>query len=224
MCLAVPVAVKLLHRGNKELSRNLSSYLSLAAIHNADLLAPYIQPIIDSIISGNYSLVRVLSKIYVINKEPIHDHIMALVCLLPQCDTSEKSSLLNLFALISKHKPSILEDDLHQLSDCLQHPQTAYTTMQIFLDMAHHNNKKFIDDNVVNGGDDDNDMMMMIKDSDNNRTPIRFINNNNSPPPFNTIDKSIKSYFLKRKVNGFNFHTDFLKCFKNVSKFCSCDG
>ncbi|KAH9415028.1 Pleckstrin y domain [Dermatophagoides pteronyssinus] len=145
MCLAVPVAVKLLHRGNKELSRNLSSYLSLAAIHNADLLAPYIQPIIDSIISGNYSLVRVLSKIYVINKEPIHDHIMALVCLLPQCDTSEKSSLLNLFALISKHKPSILEDDLHQLSDCLQHPQTAYTTMQIFLDMAHHNNKKFID-------------------------------------------------------------------------------
>lgn len=145
MCLAVPVAVKLLHRGNKELSRNLSSYLSLAAIHNADLLAPYIQPIIDSIISGNYSLVRVLSKIYVINKEPIHDHIMALVCLLPQCDTSEKSSLLNLFALISKNKPSIFEDDLSQLIECLSHPQTAYTTMQIFLDMAHHNNKQFVD-------------------------------------------------------------------------------
>ncbi|KAF7492679.1 Protein melted [Sarcoptes scabiei] len=145
MCLAVPVAVKLLHRGNMDLSRNLSSYLSLAALQNADLLAPYIQPIIDSIISGNYSLVRVLSKIYVISKEPIHDHIMALVCLLPQCDISEKSSLLNLFALISKQKPSILEDDLSQLSDCLQHPQTAYTTMQIFLDMAHHNNNQFVD-------------------------------------------------------------------------------
>ena len=36
MRLAVPVAVKLLHRGNKELSRNLSSYLSLAAINNAE--------------------------------------------------------------------------------------------------------------------------------------------------------------------------------------------
>lgn len=145
MYLAVPVAVKLLHRGNKELSRNLSSYLSLAAINNADILAPHINPIIDSIITGNYSLVRVLSKIYVINKEPIHDHIMALVFILPQCDTSEKTSLLNLFALISKNKPTILEYNLPLLSDCLSHPQTAYVTMQIFLDMAHHNSKPFVD-------------------------------------------------------------------------------
>ena len=145
MSLAVPIAVKLLHRGNKELSRNLSSYLSLAAINNADVLAPHIQPIIDSIITGNYSLVRVLSKIYFINKDPIHDHIMALMFILPQCDISEKSSLLNLFALISKNKPSILEYNLPQLSDCLSHPQTAYTTMQIFLDMAHNNSKSFVD-------------------------------------------------------------------------------
>lgn len=145
MCLAVPVAVRLLHRGNRELSRNLSSYLSLAAINNGDILAPHIQPIIDSIISGNYSLVRVLPKIYVINKDAIHDHIMGLVCLLPQCDTSEKSSLLNLFALISKNKPTILEYNLPQLSDCLTHPQTAYTTMQIFLDMAHNNCKPFLE-------------------------------------------------------------------------------
>ena len=72
MKIAVPVAVKLLHRGNKELSRNLSSYLSLAAINNAEILAPHIQPIIDSIIGGNYSLARVLPKIYTVNKEPIH--------------------------------------------------------------------------------------------------------------------------------------------------------
>jgi hypothetical protein len=49
---ALPVAVKFLHKGNKELSRNMSSYLSLAAIENADLLAKHIQLIIDSIISG----------------------------------------------------------------------------------------------------------------------------------------------------------------------------
>lgn len=48
MQLAVPVAVKLLHRGNKELSRNLSSYLSLAAINNAEILAEHLSLIIDS--------------------------------------------------------------------------------------------------------------------------------------------------------------------------------
>jgi protein melted len=53
---ALPVAVKFLHKGNRELSRNMSSYLSLAAIENADLLALHIQPIIDSIISGNLKL------------------------------------------------------------------------------------------------------------------------------------------------------------------------
>jgi|LakMenEpi03Aug12_release.lakeMendotaPanAssembly.Ray.scaffolds.fasta_scaffold1073904_2 hypothetical protein len=52
MELALPVAVKFLHKGNRDLSRNLSSYLSLAAINNSDLLAQHIQPIIDSFISG----------------------------------------------------------------------------------------------------------------------------------------------------------------------------
>lgn len=56
MKLALPVAVKFLHRGNKELSRNLSSYLSLAAINNAELLAVHVQPIIDSIISGKFQI------------------------------------------------------------------------------------------------------------------------------------------------------------------------
>lgn len=54
MALALPVAVKFLHKGNRELSRNMSSYLSLAAIEAADLLALHIQPIIDSVISGEF--------------------------------------------------------------------------------------------------------------------------------------------------------------------------
>ena len=57
MELVLPVAVKFLHKGNRELSRNLSSYLSLAAINNSDLLAQHIQPIIDSVISGNFFIV-----------------------------------------------------------------------------------------------------------------------------------------------------------------------
>ncbi|GFQ71707.1 protein melted [Trichonephila clavata] len=136
MKLALPVAVKFLHRGNKELSRNLSSYLSLAAINNAELLAVHVQPIIDSIISGNYSLARVLPQIYVVNKEPIHDHVMALVSLLPQCENSEKLSLLNLFGLIAKYKPSLLESNLPHLSECLTISSTAASALQIFLDMA----------------------------------------------------------------------------------------
>lgn len=49
---ALPVAVKFLHKGNKELSRNMASYLSLAAMEHANLLTPHVQPIMDSIISG----------------------------------------------------------------------------------------------------------------------------------------------------------------------------
>lgn len=58
---ALPVAVKFLHKGNRELSRNMSSYLSLAAIENADLLALHIQPIIDSIISGELPVCTLLT-------------------------------------------------------------------------------------------------------------------------------------------------------------------
>ena len=68
MRLALPVSVKFLHKGNKDLSKNMSSYLSLAAIENAELLAQHIQPIIDSVISGNYSLARVLPQIYSTDK------------------------------------------------------------------------------------------------------------------------------------------------------------
>lgn len=49
---ALPVAVKFLHKGNKELSRNMASYLSLASMEHALLLTPHVQPIMDSIISG----------------------------------------------------------------------------------------------------------------------------------------------------------------------------
>ena len=52
MIQAIPVAVKFLHKGNKELSRNLSSYMSLAVIENADILSRYIQPVLDSVITG----------------------------------------------------------------------------------------------------------------------------------------------------------------------------
>uniref|UniRef100_A0A2K5VFI7 Ventricular zone expressed PH domain containing 1 n=3 Tax=Macaca TaxID=9539 RepID=A0A2K5VFI7_MACFA len=52
MALAIPIAVKFLHRGNKDLCRNMSNYLSLAAITKADLLADHTEVIVKSILQG----------------------------------------------------------------------------------------------------------------------------------------------------------------------------
>lgn len=56
MALAVPVAVKFLQRGNKELCRNMSSYLSLAAIAKVDLLADHTDAIVKSVLQGMNTL------------------------------------------------------------------------------------------------------------------------------------------------------------------------
>ncbi|XP_039296752.1 protein melted [Nilaparvata lugens] len=133
---ALPVAVKFLHKGNKELSRNMASYLSLAAIDNADLLSMHIQLIIDSIIAGNYPLCRVLPQIYAVTKEPIHDHAMALASLLPLCDHTEQLALLQLFALIANNKPELLEASLPQLCEYLGTAATANATMVVLLHLA----------------------------------------------------------------------------------------
>ncbi len=52
MVLAIPVAVRFLQRGNRDLSRNMSSYLSLAAIAKADLLAEHTEAITLSVLGG----------------------------------------------------------------------------------------------------------------------------------------------------------------------------
>lgn len=59
----LPVAVKFLHKGNKVLSRNMASYLSLAAIDNSPLLSDHILLIIDSIISGKFLTVLLIYKL-----------------------------------------------------------------------------------------------------------------------------------------------------------------
>ncbi|KAJ8912910.1 hypothetical protein NQ315_017240 [Exocentrus adspersus] len=133
---ALPVAVKFLHKGNKELSRNMASYLSLAAMEHASLLTPHVQPIMDSIISGNYPLCRVLPNIYEVSPEPFQGHAMALVSLLPHCDNQEKLALLHLFSLMAKDNPSLLEASVPQLCEYLSSSVTAAPTLQIFLYMA----------------------------------------------------------------------------------------
>ncbi|KAF2361057.1 Pleckstrin domain [Trinorchestia longiramus] len=134
MRLALPVAVKLLHKGNSELSRSISSYLSLAAIHSAALLAQHTHTIVDSVIAGNYSLARILPGLYSEAQEPLQRHIMTLVSLLPRCHNhSDTQPLLQLFALVAGHKPALLENSLPQLLECLVSPSTVLPTLQVVL-------------------------------------------------------------------------------------------
>lgn len=52
MELAAPVTVLFLEKNNAELTRNVTSYLNLAMINHAYLIAPHVLPIIKSIKSG----------------------------------------------------------------------------------------------------------------------------------------------------------------------------
>ena len=56
---------------------------------------------------GNYSLARILPKIYGVNQEYMKNHIMTLVSILPNCDDSEKISLITMFASVAKENPSV---------------------------------------------------------------------------------------------------------------------
>ncbi|XP_051054916.1 ventricular zone-expressed PH domain-containing protein homolog 1 [Phodopus roborovskii] len=104
MVLAVPIAVKFLHRGNKELCRNMSNYLSLAAITKADLLADHTEGIIMSILQGNVMLLRVLPAVYEKQPQPINRHLAELLALMPQLEQTEQYHLLRLLHVAAKKK------------------------------------------------------------------------------------------------------------------------
>lgn len=117
MKIALPVAVKFLPKRNKELSKNLASYLSLAAIDYAYLLSPHVQPILDSIGAGNYGLCRALPQIYEVSPDELNPHAELLVSLLPLCDLQERLALLQLFALMAHNKPAVRIQNLRKLSN-----------------------------------------------------------------------------------------------------------
>ena len=56
---------------------------------------------------GNYSLSRVLPTIYSVNPDPINSHIMTLVSILHNCDTSEKLALLSLLSHVAEDNPAV---------------------------------------------------------------------------------------------------------------------
>ncbi|NXG15622.1 MELT protein, partial [Grallaria varia] len=113
MALAVPVAVKFLQRGNKELCRNMASYLSLAAIAKVELLAEHTDPIVSSVLQGNSMLLRVLPALYEKQPRPIALHLRELVALMGQLDHAEQHHLLRLLQTVARNR------ELGALKECL---------------------------------------------------------------------------------------------------------
>ncbi|KAM6257920.1 ventricular zone-expressed PH domain-containing protein homolog 1 isoform 2-T2 [Porphyrio hochstetteri] len=137
MALAVPVAVKFLQRGNKELCRNMSSYLSLAAIAKADLLADHTDAIVRSILQGNSMLLRVLPALYEEQPQPIHLHLRELVALLAHLDQAEHHHLLRLLQIVARKKePGVLKECIPLLLGHLGDPNHNDIILNVLVEIS----------------------------------------------------------------------------------------
>ncbi|NXQ56556.1 MELT protein, partial [Anthoscopus minutus] len=139
MALAVPVAVKFLQRGNKELCRNMSSYLSLAAIAKAELLAEHTETIVRSVLQGNWMLLRVLPALYEKQPQPIHARLRELVAPLAQLDPSEQLHLLRLLHTVArKRELGVLKECLPFLFGHLRDPDHSEVILNILLEISSY--------------------------------------------------------------------------------------
>ncbi|XP_074819810.1 ventricular zone-expressed PH domain-containing protein homolog 1 isoform X2 [Natator depressus] len=137
MALAVPVAVKFLQRGNKELCRNMSSYLSLAAITKADLLADHTDAIVKSVLQGNSMLLRVLPSVYEKRPQPINNHLTELVALMSQLEQAEQHHLLRLFQIVARRKqPEVLKECIPFLIGHLRDPNHNDIILNILIEIS----------------------------------------------------------------------------------------
>ncbi|XP_051839037.1 ventricular zone-expressed PH domain-containing protein homolog 1 isoform X1 [Antechinus flavipes] len=139
MALAVPVAVKFLQRGNKELCRNMSSYLSLAAITNPDLLAEHTDAIVKSILQGNSMLLRVLPSVYEKQPQPINSHVTELVTLMCQLEPTEQHHLLRLLQIVARRKrPMVLQECIPLLIGHLKNPTHSDVILNILTEISSY--------------------------------------------------------------------------------------
>ncbi|XP_060779035.1 ventricular zone-expressed PH domain-containing protein isoform X2 [Neoarius graeffei] len=136
MALAVPVAVRFLQQGNRELSRNMSSYLSLAAIAKAELLVQHTQAIISSVLGGNTMLLRVLPSVYPLEPDPVHQHIQDLVLMVPELDQTSRQHLLRLLQMISDRHPQALTSLVPSLIGHLSDASLNDALLTVLVDIA----------------------------------------------------------------------------------------
>ncbi|NXO85798.1 MELT protein, partial [Sitta europaea] len=139
MALAVPVAVKFLQRGSKELCRNMSSYLSLAAIAKAELLAEHTETILSSVLQGNWLLLRVLPALLEQQPQPILAHLPELVAPLAQLDPPEQLHLLRLLHTVArKRELGVLKECLPFLFGHLRDPNHSEVILNILLEISSY--------------------------------------------------------------------------------------
>ncbi|NXF77117.1 MELT protein, partial [Sclerurus mexicanus] len=139
MALAVPVAVKFLQRGNKELCRNMSSYLSLAAIAKVDLLAEHTDTIVRSVLQGNSMLLRVLPALYEKQPRPIALRLRELVALMAQLDQAEQHHLLRLLQTVARNKElGVLKECLPFLFGHLRDPNHSDMILNILTEISSY--------------------------------------------------------------------------------------
>ncbi|NXO64479.1 MELT protein, partial [Phainopepla nitens] len=139
MALAVPVAVKFLQRGNQELCRNMSSYLSLAAIAKAELLAEHTETIVRSVLQGNSMLLRVLPALYEQQPRPIHARLRELVAPMAQLEPPEQLHLLRLLHTVArKRELGVLKECLPFLFGHLRDPNHSEVTLNILLEISSY--------------------------------------------------------------------------------------
>ncbi|XP_050991238.1 ventricular zone-expressed PH domain-containing protein isoform X1 [Labeo rohita] len=136
MALAVPVAVRFLQQGNQELSRNMSSYLSLAAIAKAELLAQHTEAITCSVLGGNAMLLRVLPSVYPRHPEPIHHRIRELTAMMSHLDQAGRQHLLRLLQMISDLHPLVLSSLVPLLIGYISDSDLSDTALGVLVNVA----------------------------------------------------------------------------------------
>ncbi|XP_069390242.1 ventricular zone-expressed PH domain-containing protein [Paralichthys olivaceus] len=136
MVLAVPVAVRFLQRGNRELSRNMSSYLSLAAIAKADLLAEHTEAITVSVLGGNHMLLRVLPSVYPRQPDTIHCHLGNLTTMMPQLESPEQQHLIRLIQMVAEQHPLMLSPQVPLLVGYLCDKSLTESLLGVLVDVS----------------------------------------------------------------------------------------
>uniref|UniRef100_A0A1I7TG15 PH domain-containing protein n=1 Tax=Caenorhabditis tropicalis TaxID=1561998 RepID=A0A1I7TG15_9PELO len=146
MTLTIPVALKCLDSENLDLVKNTTSYISLAAIHNGKSLSSHALQIIENVVRGNYSLIRVLPHIYHDNKEPFHAQLSQLIDLLQNknVDCSEKLSLLQLASMVANTKPEVLIPYLPRFDVYVLSPQLSTALLNIYMSLVSQNRAKYL--------------------------------------------------------------------------------
>ncbi|XP_057693990.1 ventricular zone-expressed PH domain-containing protein isoform X1 [Corythoichthys intestinalis] len=136
MVLAVPVAVRFLHRGNRELRRNMSSYISLAAIAEVNLLAEHTEDITLSVLAGNHMLLRVLPSVYPRQPDVIHCHLGKLTGLMSQLECIEQQHLIKLLQMVAEQHPLMLSPQVPALVSYLSNQSLIEAILGTLVDVS----------------------------------------------------------------------------------------